>query len=55
MTQPAHGLDLQIIDVDRGDTGLEPAIGEIFALFAAREREFGVNPDVVIDLSLIHI
>ncbi|AUH64485.1 GNAT family N-acetyltransferase [Paracoccus zhejiangensis] len=49
MTQLAPGLDLQIIDAGRGDPGLEAVIGEIFALFAGREREFGVNPDVVID------
>lgn len=49
MTRRADGLDLQIIDAARGDAGLEPAIGEIFALFAGRETEFGVNPDVVID------
>ncbi len=49
MTQLAPGLDLQIIDNERGDPGLDAVIGEIFALFAGREREFGVHPDVVID------
>lgn len=49
MTQLVAGLQLQIIDAERGDAGLDGAIGEIFALFAGREREFGINPDVVID------
>ena len=49
MTALALGHHLHIIDADRGDTGLEAATAQIFALFAERVQEFGVNPDVVID------
>lgn len=49
MTRIPAGFGLQIIDAGRGDSGLEEAIGEIFTLFAGREREFGVNPAVTID------
>lgn len=49
MTRFAADQDLQIIDADRGDAGLDAAVAQIFALFAERVQEFGVNPDVTID------
>ncbi|TRW95918.1 GNAT family N-acetyltransferase [Paracoccus sp. M683] len=49
MTQGDSGHSLHITDTTRGDSGIETAAGEVFALFLDREREFGVSPDVVID------
>lgn len=49
MTPLAPGHHLDIIDANRGDAGLDAATAQIFALFAERVQEFGINPDVVID------
>ena len=48
MSLAETGLSLQITDATRGDAGIEAAAGDVFGLFLQREREFGVNPDVVI-------